>query len=75
MIAYKVTAVVPTPVSDPRKPYFSHHASTAPTKAAVNGEAGREISVTTTHPVVAEALRKTFESAKFLDATIIEVEV
>lgn len=59
---YKVTGVIPTPISNPRRPYYDHHPSTEPKgKAEQIGEAGHTVEVTTASETVADQLASVFE--------------
>ena len=64
---YEITGIVPTPMSDPARPYFNHSDDTRPGAAHQIGEAGHKIRVTTTNKEVAKALLSVFR-AVFDDA-------
>lgn len=69
---YTVTGTVPTPMYNPKKTFFQHHVTTAPTGGTyANGESGRTISVNTDSEAVANRLKEVFE-AVFEDAYVLE---
>lgn len=80
-MTHTITATVPTPVYDPRKPYFSHstddplpYGSKYPAivgrRRTENGTAGRTVSVTSESPTVAREVAQIMARSGLINLTI-----